>query len=384
MHFCFLNPSNEFYSPVSGGAIATIIMEHARFFLSEGHRATILTPRNDDPVYAVGDVVQVRVASRDSLSVPQRALSRIRRSRGRWDQPYYEHYRGSFQKALRQIDRPDVIICYNDFVSPRYIKAAVPTARVIVNLQNEQRTDSSHTPSLLRSVDTIVACSSYIRAYTKERFGIPDEQIIAINNGINLEAFHPREGYDSPESPVRVLCIGRIDPNKGADIAADAVKSLQQEGLPVSLSVAGGVWFYGNAAHESDPYLNSLKEKVARVKGDYLGHVTRPDVPALVRAHDVVCVLSRSQDPNPLVCLEGMASGCAVIGANRGGIPDAFGDAGILVDPDNHGAVTDALRRLVAEPAFLAEQKRRSVERASRASWDKMARKLEDHLVGTK
>ncbi len=94
-----------------------------------------------------------------------------------------------------------------------------------------------------------------------------------------------------------------------------------------------------------------------------------PNVPALVRSQDVSCVLSRTHDPNPLVCLEGMASGCAVIGADRGGIPDAFGEAGMLVDPDDFEAVVGCLRLLATDPADLKRQKEKSVARAARATW---------------
>ena len=156
---------------------------------------------------------------------------------------------------------------------------------------------------------------------------------------------------------------------KGPDIAADAVAVLQREGLPVHLTVAGGLWFYGHGSEMADPFFRELKEKMDAVGADYKGHVTRPDVPALVRSMDVSCVLSRTHDPNPLVCLESMASGCAVIGADRGGIPDAFGEAGMLVDPDDFEAVVGHLRRMASDPDALKEQKQRSVARASRASW---------------
>jgi len=133
--------------------------------------------------------------------------------------------------------------------------------------------------------------------------------------------------------------------------------------------VAGGLWFYGHGNEMADPFFRELKSKMDAAHADYKGHVTRPDVPALVRSQDISCVLSRTHDPNPLVCLESMASGCAVIGADRGGIPDAFGEAGMLVDPDDFEAVVSALRRLATDPDALKRQKQQSVARAARASW---------------
>lgn len=370
MHICFLNMPIEYYSPVSGGAIATIIKETAGELLRRGHKVTVLTPMNDDPLYQVGTVVPLETRQRDQLSLPQRALSRLRHRSNPWDYAYYEYYLASFQNALGHLSpAPEVVICFNDLVSPKYIKAVLPNAKVLVDLQNEQGTRQTNLTETIAAVDTFVACSRHIRTWTQKKYGVPDSKLAVINNGIDLESFYPRPGFLEPGACLKVLFIGRIDRNKGPDIAADAVAALRREGLPVQLTVAGGLWFYGHGREMENPFFRELKGKMDAVDADYKGHVTRPDVPALVRSQDVVCVLSRTHDPNPLVCLEGMASGCAVIGAERGGIPDAFGEAGMLVDPDDFEAVTECLRRLALDPGLLMQEKRKSVARASHATW---------------
>ena len=370
MNICFLNMPIEYYSPVSGGAISTIIMQTAREMLSRGHQVTVLTPTNADPIYSVGDVVPLGAKQRDQLSLPQRALSRVRNKTVTWDYAYYEYYLASFQKALKQlVPAPEVVICFNDLVSPKYIKQVLPNAKILVDLQNEQGTRQTDLAETIATVDTFVACSQHIRRWTQAKYGVPDDKMAVINNGIDLDAFHPAGDFLEPHSCLRVLFIGRIDRNKGPDIAADAVAVLQREGLPVHLTVAGGLWFYGHGNEMTDPFFCELKGKMDAIGADYKGHVTRPDVPALVRSQDVACVLSRTHDPNPLVCLESMASGCAVIGADRGGIPDAFGDAGMLVDPDDFEAVVGHLRRMASDPAALKREKEKSVARAARASW---------------
>lgn len=381
MHVCFLNMPIEFYSPTSGGAIATIIMQTGRELMARGHKVSILTPTNGDPLYSVGEVVSIDARQRDRLSLPQRAISRLRHEAWAWDYAYYEYYLASFQKALRRLSpAPDAVVCFNDLVSPWYIRPLLPNAKILVNLQNEQGTRQSDIGGTIRAVDTFVACSKHIRRWTQEKYRVPDGKMAVINNGIDLEAFHPRPDYLEPRQDLKVLFIGRIDRNKGPDIVADAVALLRREGLPVLLTVAGGLWFYGHGNEMADPFFRELKGKMEAAGADYKGHVTRPNVPALVRDQDVSCVLSRTHDPNPLVCLESMASGCAVIGADRGGIPDAFGEAGILVDPDDFGAVVSHLRRLATDPDALRRQKEASVARASRASWAANVDQLEKLL----
>jgi glycosyltransferase involved in cell wall biosynthesis len=381
MHICFLSPQIEYYSPTVGGAIATGIMQKAKRLIARGHQVTVLAVATDEPVYPVGTYIPLPRAGRDNLNLLQRRLAAVWLRLGKWDRRFYEYYMRSFSRALRQMrPAPDAVICHNDFVSPRYIKRAVPEAKVIVSLHNEQGTHRKDLSQTLPYVHRFVTNSQYIRQWTAQRYNIPLEKLVVTLNGVDIEAFTPRQNYLEPVNPVRVLCLGRIDRNKGADIAADAVAKLRGQGVAIELTVAGDVWFYRRSGDEEDPFLASLKEKIRAAGGEYLGHVPRPQVPALVRRHDVACVLSRSNEPFGLVALEAMASGCAVMASDRGGLPEACGGAGCLVNPDDFDAVVDGLRSLATIPPVLNEYKRRSVARAAKATWDVNVDALEEVL----
>jgi glycosyltransferase involved in cell wall biosynthesis len=88
-------------------------------------------------------------------------------------------------------------------------------------------------------------------------------------------------------------------------------------------------------------------------------------------------VLSRSNEPFGLVVLEAMASGCAVIASNRGGLPEACSEAGILTDPDHLDEIVRSLRCLATDPDFLVDQKKKSVARAAQADWSNTTSLLE-------
>lgn len=381
MRVCILLPPIEFYSPISGGAIATIIMQSAKQLIKRRNEVTILTPVNKDEVYDVGNVVKIKSPTRDELPKVPRKIAALRSQMEGWDWPYYQYYLNSFRDALKSMaPPPDIVIVFNDLVSAQYIHEVLPRVKVIVWLQNEQGTRQKHVNRALAAIDRFITCSAYIRDYTVGRYSVSQEKFSVVHNGVDVDTFTPAPDYLDPHTPLRTLFIGRIDRNKGPDIAADAVVAVQQEGLPVSLTVAGGLWFYGHGKEMEDPYFRSLKEKMDAANAEFIGYVTRPNVPEVVRSHDVVFVLSRSNDPFPLVTYEAMASGCAVISSNRGGLPEACVGAGIMVDPDDPKAVTDALRKLARDSDLLNVWKQRSVARAARGSWDVVGEKLNSVL----
>jgi glycosyltransferase involved in cell wall biosynthesis len=357
-------------------------MQKARRLIARGHEVTILAPASEDEMYAVGNVVTIYSPTRDSLGVIRRGLSHYRRKFMRWDWLYYEYYLASVRRAIRRMEKlPDAVLVFNDLITPRHVKRLLPRANVLCMLSNECNTNQKDIRKTIAATHKFVCVSRYIENWTVTRYGIPPEKIMTIPNGADPESFQPRSSYLSSASPVKVLYIGRIDPNKGPDLAADAVARLRNEGVSVALTVAGGLWFSNNGNDSDDPYLQTLRQKMTAAGAEYLGHVARRDVPQLVRKHDVACILSRSNDPMPQTALEAMASGLAVLASDRGGIPEACEGAGWLVNPDDFESIVGALRTLATIPPVLNEYKRRSVLRASRATWDVNVDELEKVLT---
>ena len=69
-----------------------------------------------------------------------------------------------------------------------------------------------------------------------------------------------------------------------------------------------------------------------------------------------IVVLPARSDPFPLVVLEAMALGKAVVATRVGGIPEQLGeDAGLLVDSEDVGGIAAAVVRLVDDPQLRAD-----------------------------
>ena len=80
----------------------------------------------------------------------------------------------------------------------------------------------------------------------------------------------------------------------------------------------------------------------------------RDDVPALLRALDVVVHTSIEPEPFGRVVAEGMAAGRPVIATDAGGAPEVTGESGaaaLLVPPGDVAAMAGAILQLLDDPA---------------------------------
>jgi glycosyltransferase involved in cell wall biosynthesis len=74
-----------------------------------------------------------------------------------------------------------------------------------------------------------------------------------------------------------------------------------------------------------------------------------------------------------LPVLEAMARGVPVACSDRSSLPEVAGDAALLFDPEDVGAIRDALERLLADAALRASLAARGRRQAERFSWDRTA-----------
>ena len=374
MRFVFINMPIEFYSPTSGGAIATIIAMTTKNLLAMGHEVKILSILDDNVPYSLGSLIELKVRRREAMGIVERKLRGLQNRLCQWDWPAYGEYLAQVRKSLRTADVKcqDCIISFNDLQLARYL----PQYRNHwVWLQNECFSNTNRVRRTVRRLRGMLCCSEYIREWTISRYSVPDDSIYTLHSGVDREQFKP--GEQSPTSTgLRCLFVGRLDPNKGVDLAIQAVAAVVKRGLPVCLSIVGGTWFYGNDSDGSHTYLRQLTELSLGQPVNFLGHRSREQLPEIYRSHDLAFVLSRSNEPFGLVTLEAMASGCAVIASNRGGLPEACGGAATLVDPDDLGSIVRALTSMAEQPTNLAEAKQAAIERCVQADWSAVAQNL--------
>lgn len=155
---------------------------------------------------------------------------------------------------------------------------------------------------------------------------------LLIENGVDLEHYRP----GAAKAGTYALCLGRICPEKGFDVALRAAK---RAGLPLRL--AGRVFPY--AEHE-----RYFEEQIAPELDEartFLGPVRGEAKRRLLREAACLVVPSRVDETSSLVVMEALAVGTPAIVSERGALPS-------LIEPGVTGFVatseqdlTDALGR---------------------------------------
>src|SRR5439155_274446 len=170
-------------------------------------------------------------------------------------------------------------------------------------------------------------------------------RLSVIPNGVEPGVFV--DGRARPHPRPYVAAVGRLVPQKGFDVLLEAFARL--DAPEVDLLIAGD----GPERRR----LEALRERLglgARVH--LLGAVDRATVASLYRGARLVACPSRWEGL-PLVCLEAMASGRAVVASRVDGIPDAVGDGetGLLVPPEDPVALAAAARAAGHEVSAIVD-----------------------------
>lgn len=153
-----------------------------------------------------------------------------------------------------------------------------------------------------------------------------------------------------------VLFCGRLVEEKGAELLLRAFHHLPSDQV---LTIAGD----GPDQHR----LRALARDLGIAQRvEFLGPASGTRLKDEYRRHQVLVVPSIWEEPFGIVALEGLAMGCEVVVTNRGGLPEAVGDLGIVSEPIVEGlacAIQNALNR--AEQSMSdADRERRSAHLA--------------------
>jgi glycosyltransferase involved in cell wall biosynthesis len=134
--------------------------------------------------------------------------------------------------------------------------------------------------------------------------------------------------------------MGRLVPDKGADIALKALHNLSTgtTSLPTLTIIGNGP--------EQEGLQELAKTLDVESQVNFTGSLRGEELVACLNQHRYLLVPSTWEEPFGNVALEGMACGCLPIVSNGGGLPDAVGNAGLVVERGNVDALTKGIQTL--------------------------------------
>lgn len=206
------------------------------------------------------------------------------------------------------------------------------------------RSNALYAPTL----DLINRCDALLglKGIPNEIFGYP----------LDLEIFSPDHSEDI-WLPRRILFLGRLEQRKGIETIASAFPKVFSQYMDARLTIVGNdtpnISGYASGREYLDKQFK-LKNCIKAV--DFLTAVPLEQLPDLFRSHDIVWVPSL-YDNFPLVCLEAMACGKAVIVSDAGGLPEMVqhGETGLVFKRGDADELMQKTLMCFTQPSLVSE-----------------------------
>ena len=345
------------------GGISVYLEQHSALF----RKTPWLLDRLWDSRWAL------KLASRRSIAVDPHRLGELTVSMLRGEDGYQRKEIEKLAAWLRAEPAPDIVTLPNSMLSGLARPLREATGRpVCCTLQGEDLFLSglpepyrSQSLELIRAhvehVDGYAAVSEFHAADMRQRLGIPEHKMHVVPLGINLAGYDP--GLRFRGNCFTVGYFARVAPEKGLHVLAETYIKLRRETdfSGATLEAAGYL------APEHRDYLHRIERQMSDAglahEFRYRGVLDRAHKIDFLRNLDLLCVPSTYDEPKGIFLLEAMANGVPVVQPRRGAFPEILRrtGGGILVEPDDIGALADGILSLWNDRPRIEELGQRAV-----------------------
>jgi glycosyltransferase involved in cell wall biosynthesis len=227
-------------------------------------------------------------------------------------------------------------------------------------------------PAAARRSHRVIAISRQTRDDLVELLGVSPDRIDVVPNGVGavqretaLPEADTRERFHLGARPV-LLALSAKRPHKNLAALIGALARIPPERRPLLVLPGYPTW------HEQE-----LRGRAASlgVDGDvrFLGWISGAEIEGLW-AIAAAFVFPSLYEGFGLPVLEAMARGVPVACSDASSLPEVAGDAALLFDPHDEGAIAAAVERLLGDPAEAERLRAAGSERVLGFTWERTAR----------
>jgi glycosyltransferase involved in cell wall biosynthesis len=168
-----------------------------------------------------------------------------------------------------------------------------------------------------------------------------------------------------------LLCVGTVQPRKNLIRLIEAMAVLREQGAMGALTLA----LVGKRGWLSDPIFSRVGELGLEARVMLTGYVDDADLPALYSGAELF-VMPSLYEGFCMPVLEAMACGTPVAASNASSLPELVRDAAICFDPQDVGAIAEAITYGLRDRQFRADLIARGLDRSQEFTWERCARQV--------
>ncbi|MEO5627723.1 MAG: glycosyltransferase family 1 protein [Candidatus Saccharimonadales bacterium] len=225
----------------------------------------------------------------------------------------------------------------------------------------------------------IVTISKNSQAEIETEFSIPSKDIDIVYPAVDRHLFYPRSDYDVSYTKAKngvfgdyILFVGNIEPRKNLVTLLRAYNQLPaaiQE--KYGLLLIGAKGWLDNEIHDMIIDMRMRGLKIIQPTG----YVEDEDLPALYSGASAFVYVSKYEGFG-IPPIEAMACNTPVISSNNSSLPEAVGDAAIMIDAADDAALCENITKLLNDKKIVKKYVDRGSQQILNFDWDKSARQL--------
>ena len=218
-----------------------------------------------------------------------------------------------------------------------------------------------------RRADLVIAVSEYTASLVARRLAVDPDRIV-----ICSPAAPPWVAVDRPPATGPILFMGTIEPRKNVTVLLRAYGELVErrpDAPPLVLA--------GKVAPSCQDVLKAIERPPLAGRVRAVGYVSGADRERHYREASML-VMPSLDEGFGMPALEAMTIGIPVVASDRGALPEVVGDGGLLVDPEDSGALAAAMDRVLANRELALRLSESGKHRAAGFTWRASATRLLD------